>query len=119
MSLSIFDVDEINSKTIDENEVKTFIKNCGYGGEYPRLEVEVGEASKELCDNNALIVFKLSDIFKGTDWTINADDDNHVLELTFKGYESCDVFLQALEFAVQVLREARDRMMFQKEEKAF
>ena len=121
MSLSIFDVDEINSKTIDENEVKLFSKYCGYGASVC-LAVEVGECSKELCDNDAVIDFKLKNIFKcfkGTDCVINEDKDNNELELIFRGYESCGAFLHALEFAVQVLREARDRVMFQKEERAF
>ena len=118
MSLSIFDVDKINSEIIDENEVKLFSKYCGYGARVC-LAVEVGEHSKELCDNDAVIDFKLKNIFKGTDCVINVDKDNNELELIFRGYESCGAFLQALEFAVQVLREARDRVMFQKEERAF
>ena len=118
MSLSIFDVDGINYKVINDHEIKTFIENCGYGIK-PRLEVEVGTSSKELCDNDAITVFKLSDIFKDADCVINEDKDNNELELIFRGYESCGAFLHALEFAVQVLREARDRVMFQKEEGAF
>ncbi|MBQ8693055.1 MAG: hypothetical protein IJ520_07930 [Synergistaceae bacterium] len=122
MSLSIFDVDGIGYEDIvdDENEnedeivVKTFTKHCGYGTQ-SCLEVKVGEASKELCDNDAAVVFRL---IKGADWTINVED-KHRLELIFRGYQSCGAFFQALEFAVQVLREARDRVMFQKEEKAF
>ena len=118
MSLSIFDVDKINSEIIDKNEVKLFSKYCGYGTSVC-LAVEVGEHSKELCDNDAVIDFKLKNIFKGADWVINEDKNNHELELIFRGWESCIAFLQALEFAVQVLREARDRVMFQKEERAF
>ena len=74
MSLSIFDVDGINHKVINDHEIKTFIKNCGYGI-MSRLEVEVGEFSKELCDNDAITIFKLRDIFSGANWTIDADDD--------------------------------------------
>ena len=81
--------------------------------------VEAGEFSKGICDDNAVIVFKLNDEFNGADWTINVVRDNRELELIFKGGMSCNAFIQALEFAVQVLREARDRVMFQKEERAF
>ncbi len=120
MSLSIFDVDGIHSETIDKNDVKLFSKDCGYGTQSRyRLRVEVGEASKELCDNDAVVDFKLKNIFRGADWTINADKDDKQVELIFMGYESCGAFLQALEFAVQVLREARNRVMFQKEERPF
>ena len=119
MSLSIFDLDEMSCDIIDDNEIKTFVKYCGYDGEHSLLEVETGTSSKELCDKDAVTVFKLSDIFKGADWTINVDRDNRELELIFKGGMSCNAFLQALEFTVGVLREARDRVMFQKEERAF
>ena len=119
MNLSIFDVDGIGSKTIDKNEIKTFIKNCHYVGKNSHLVVEAGEFSKGICDDNAVIVFKLNDEFNGADWTINVVRDNRELELIFKGGMSCNAFIQALEFAVGVLREARDRVMFQKEERAF
>ena len=111
MSLSIFYVDGINSDIIDENEVRTFIKYCGYDGENPCLGVEVSAFSKELCNDNAVIDFKLKNIFKGTGWAINADKDNHELELIFRGWESCNVFIKSLEFAVSVLKEAKKRAM--------
>ena len=118
MSLSIFDVDGVHSEIIDEKEVKTFIKRCGYDKKNPYLTVEVGAFSKELCDDNAIIDFKLKNIFKLANWEIK-DKDVNTIEFIFRNMESCDAFLQALEFAVGVLREARDRAMFQKEEKAF
>lgn len=118
MSLSIFDVDGIDSEIIDENEIKTFHKDCGYGTGR-NLEVIVGEFSKELCDNDAVVYFKLRNIYSGADWTLNMDEDKRGFELIFRGWESCNLFLRALGFAGDVLREARDRVMFQKEEKAF
>ena len=114
MNLSIFDVDGIGSKTIDKNEIKTFIKNCHYVGKKSHLVVEAGEFSKGICDDNAVIVFKLNDEFNGADWTINVVRDNRELELIFKGGMSCNAFIQALEFAVSVLKEAKARAEYQK-----
>ena len=82
-------------------------------GKNPCLGVGVGAFSKEICDDEAVIDFKLRSIFKGVDWIINEDKDNHELELIFRGWESCNAFIDALEFAVSVLREARDRAISQ------
>ena len=120
MSLSIFDVDGIHSETIDKNDVKLFSKDCGYGTQSRyRLRVEVGEAIKDLCDDDAVVVFKLNNIFKGADWTINADNNNHELELIFRGWESCGAFLQALRFSGEVLTEAVNHIMCPQEERTF
>ena len=117
MSLSIFDVDEISCDIIDDNEVKTFVKYCGYDGEYPLLKVGTGTSSKELCDNDVVTCFKL--IYGGACCTVSMDKDKHELELIFKGWKSCDAFLQALEFAIGVLRETKNRLMFQQRESVF
>ena len=118
MSLSIFDVDEMDTEVIDENEIKIFSKYCGLEAN-SRLEVETGCFSKNLRGEDAVIVFRLSDVFLGANWTINADKDNHGVELIFRDRESCEAFRQALEFAANVLKEARTRALSQKEERPF
>jgi len=118
MSLSIFDVDEMSVESINEGNIKLFAKRCGYQPSF-KFRVDVGVSAKELCDNDAVINFDLESIGNGAGWKIYTNEEKNKLELTFNGWENCSAFLQALEFAVQVLREARDRVMFQKEEKAF
>ena len=116
MSLSIFDVDEMSIKSIEGNEIKIVSKYCGSKAK-PPLEVETGWA--KVYDENAAIVFNLRDVFSGANWTIKADKDDYGLELIFRGRESCEAFHQALEFAVNVLKEAKDRALFQDKERAF
>ena len=47
MNLSIFDVDGIGSKTIDKNEIKTFIKNATMLGKSLTLWLKLASSARE------------------------------------------------------------------------
>ena len=117
MSLSIFDVDGIYTKNINNCPTKIFCKRC-YWGALSHLEVEVSEFAKKLTDNDKIISLLFKDKFNGTNYEVNVDKDNYAFEIEVKNTESCNAFIQALEFALSVLKEAKARAEQQKE-KAF
>lgn len=118
MSLSIFDVDGIYTKDINNHRTKVFCKRCGCGTK-SHLEIEVGEYGYELDDSDKFVNFRFKDAYDTMDWEVNVDKGNYEFEIMVKDSENCNAFIQALEFAVSVLKEARDRAIFQKEERAF
>ena len=119
MSLSIFDVDGVDFEYVDDDKVKTFEKYCGDEA-FPYLKIKVGGSCKELGDQDASVYLKITRTNKNAPgWVVKCDDRGHCLELVFRGWEKHKAIIQALEFAADVLREVRDRVMFQKEEKTF
>lgn len=111
--MSIFDVNKINSKVVDNNTLKTFVKYCGCDKSKHRFEVEAGAFYEELYDDYAVAYFKLNNLFKAPKWEINTNGDNQQeVQLIFEGWESCDAFLESLEFMIGILKEAKDRVRF-------
>ena len=114
-NLSIFDVDGVDFEYVGDDKVKTFEKFCG-DGERPYLRIKVGGSCKELGDQDASVYLKIRKINNATGWIVKHDDRGQCLELVFRGWEKHEAIIQALEFALGVLREAKARAEHQEEE---
>ena len=115
---SIFDVDGMNEREVDRETVKTFIKEITSAC---IIRVEVGRTLGQ-GNEGGRVFLHLSNL-GSTQGTVeingHSSEDFNSLTLELTGECEGEAIIHALEFALGVLKEARDRVMFQKEEGAF
>ena len=107
-NLSVLDVDGIYFKDINNHRTKVFGKCCG-DGTNAKLMVEVGEYGKELDGSDKFINLYFKDVSGNTDLEVNVDKGNYAFEIMVKDSASCNAFIEALEFAVSLLKEIKAR----------